>query len=592
MDRGLENVLRPSARGQVQDDRRAEPTNPSRWSGRLRRRLRSDVVHRRLIDHSFRPARLRSDITFRSAATAGSRVRERSSRIACASSAMSINQQRHTNGSGSIGQRVARGAAWVVFGAMVGKLVGVAVQVVLGWVLLPEDFAIYASALGLNLVAAALLDGGIERFLLRSGEAYERVVDAAARLATIANLLAGALVLILAAWIWLSRDDGALAAVLLVMAASAAGRTPVSMERIRLRHAMRFAAVTRVEVVAIVFRGLLSIMLAILGFGPLSLVLPLVASLPMEWWLLRRHSQGLTRHPVDGPRESVRGVLRETRWIIASNTALTLAGRGDYLTLTIAAPAVLGPYFFGFQLVVASLQLFMASFRSVLLPGLSRVGDDPIRIRMVAKRAIGATNLLLTPACAVLALLSPALIHLVWMGRWDDSIVVVQAVALSTAVRAASPVAFALMEARSRWVRVAVLNAMDGASLIAAVLVAVWLFGEDLAAIAWLVAAQRALVGIIIQRSALGTIGVGRVQTMRWLGAGMIATAVGLLLASAAGEWPSAGNVDLRDALIKTALFLLGWACFVGMFERTQVRGLIDLLRRGRSRHVGGDPPS
>ncbi len=163
----------------------------------------------------------------------------------------------------SIGRQVAFGAAWVMAGAMAGKAVGMGVQVVLGWVLVPEDFAIYAAALGLNLVAAALLDGGAERFLLRSGDSYGRVIAASTRIAYLANGLAGLVVLGIAAWAWWWRGDAVLAGVLGVMAVHAATRTPVSMLRTRLRHAMRFGTVARTEVVAIVFRGVLSVVLAL-----------------------------------------------------------------------------------------------------------------------------------------------------------------------------------------------------------------------------------------------------------------------------------------------------------------------------------------
>jgi O-antigen/teichoic acid export membrane protein len=485
----------------------------------------------------------------------------------------------------SIGRQVAFGAAWVMAGAMAGKAVGMGVQVVLGWVLVPEDFAIYAAALGLNLVAAALLDGGAERFLLRSGDSYGRVIAASTRIAYLANGLAGLAVLGIAAWAWWWRGDAVLAGVLGVMAVHAATRTPVSMLRTRLRHAMRFGTVARTEVVAIVFRGVLSVVLALSGLGAFAFVIPLVASLPVEWALLARQAKTLPKPACDGRADSVLDVLRSTRWIVAANTALTLAGRGDYLALTIAAPKVLGVYFFGFQLAVASMQLFMASFRSVLLPGLTGVGDDPVRLRAAARRAIGTVNLLLPPVCAALALLSPALVHLVWDGRWDESIVVVQAVALSTAVRAASPVGFALMEVHARWVRVAVLNAVDGASLIAVVFVGASIFGEDLAALVWLVAVQRALIGVTIQCSALRLIGVRPMSMLRWLGPGILALATGVLAVWFWGHWPSSANIDLADGVIGLSIFLAGWSTFVAVFERGQLRWGLELLRRrGRPR--------
>jgi len=474
------------------------------------------------------------------------------------------------------------GAASVAAGAMAGKAVGVFVQIALGWLLVPEDFAIYASALGLNLVTASLIDGGTGRFLLRSGEDYLRLVRPARKLAAMANGLSGVIVLGLSTWSWWYWGDGRLAAVLAVMACQTILTTPISMARIRLQHAMRFEAVARVEVTSIVLRGLMSVGLAALGFGPMAFVLPLPINLPIEWLLLSRAAGGaLPDLPAAG--ESVRGVLRSTRWIIASNTAQTLAGRGDYLALTLAAPSILASYFFGFQLAAASVQLFMSSFRLVLLPGLSWVGDDLARLRTVARRAVGVANLVFPFACGGLLLLSPTVVDAVWAGRWNDSIVVIQAVALSTAMRAGTPVAFALMEARSKWIQVAVINAANGVSLIAVVLLTVAWFGSNLTAVVVAVALQRVMMGLVVQGVALRMIGVGGFSILRWIGSGPLAMASGLAMVLLVVDLPDAERTGGADGLVALALFLVGWSAFVLVFERRHLADVSTLLRRRRA---------
>lgn len=494
---------------------------------------------------------------------------------------MSIPSPTSVTAPSSVGRRVALGAASVAAGAMAGKTVGVFVQIALGWLLAPEDFAIYASALGLNLVTASLIDGGTGRFLLRSGEDYLRLVRPARKLAAIANVISGMIVLWIAAWSWWYWADGRLAAVLAIMAGQTILVTPVSMARIRLQHAMRFAAVARIEVISVVIRGLMSVGLAALGFGPMAFVLPLLINLPIEWMLLSRAAGGaLPDAPAAG--ESVRSVLRSTRWIVASNTAQTLAGRGDYLALTLAAPSILASYFFGFQLAAASVQLFMSSLRLVLLPGLSWVGDDLTRLRTVARRAVGVANLVFPFACGGLLLLSPTVVDAVWAGRWNDSIVVIQAVALSTAMRAGTPVAFALMEARSKWIRVAVINAANGASLIAVVLLTVAWFGSNLTAVVVGVALQRVVMGFVVQGVALRMIGVGGLAILRWVASGPLAMASGLTVVLLVVDLPDAERTGVTDGLAALALFLVGWSAFVLLFERRHLADAVMLLRRRR----------
>ncbi len=94
------------------------------------------------------------------------------------------------------------------------------------------------------------------------------------------------------------------------------------------------------------------------------------------------------------------------------------------------------------------------------------------------ERSIRLAAFLIAPGGVFIAIAGPAAVHLLWEGRWDESIPVVQAIVLSASMRGLAVVSGAGVEAAGRWRWRAALEAIDGLSLIGTILASVWLGGS------------------------------------------------------------------------------------------------------------------
>ena len=72
---------------------------------------------------------------------------------------------------------VASGMLWATFGTLASKFASLAAQLVLGWVLSKEDFALYAIAISWSTIVLALRNGGTQRLLIQQGSKYEASIE-------------------------------------------------------------------------------------------------------------------------------------------------------------------------------------------------------------------------------------------------------------------------------------------------------------------------------------------------------------------------------------------------------------------------------
>lgn len=71
-----------------------------------------------------------------------------------------------------LGSRVTSGLLWSVLSIAVGKGASLFAQLILGWLLSKEDFALYAIAISWSTIVMALRNGGTQRLLIQQGTKY------------------------------------------------------------------------------------------------------------------------------------------------------------------------------------------------------------------------------------------------------------------------------------------------------------------------------------------------------------------------------------------------------------------------------------
>jgi O-antigen/teichoic acid export membrane protein len=194
------------------------------------------------------------------------------------------------------------------------------------------------------------------------------------------------------------------------------------------------------------------IFFALFGVGPLSFVLPLILIAVYEAIALGVKSSYIPESLISLDLDKILPLLKESRWIIIGTIATSVATQGDYLVVGyIAGTDVLAAYFFGFQLVVAITALFDVSVTAVMMPALSKLKEDSERQGKAFVRSVRSLLVISSLLSVVALYVIPFLIEMLWKGKWNDSIIVVQSLVLTIPFWSIVSIAKSLLAARGLW---------------------------------------------------------------------------------------------------------------------------------------------
>lgn len=332
---------------------------------------------------------------------------------------------------GSLGRRAGQGMAWMVATTMFARAGSLVTQIALGWFLTDEDFGVYALALSVALVFQVLRDGGLRVLLVQEGpEAFERNAVPAFWL-SVALASAGAVVLVGAAGPLAALfDQPALVPVLIVLAASLPIQSMAIPGLARLQLDLRFAAAGRVDLAAAVVRYGGTVALAAAGAGALAFAVPILAvavtEVGLSWWLTRVRAW---RFPMR--HREWRPLFARSKWALANSLATIVPRQSDYVALGLVAPtAVVGVYFFAYQLTFQLTTLVQNNARKVLLASFATRHEDRAWLRTSLTRVSAAAALGASAGLFVLVVVAADLEAVVWRGRWADAVPAIEILAL------------------------------------------------------------------------------------------------------------------------------------------------------------------
>lgn len=316
-----------------------------------------------------------------------------------------------------------------------------------------------------------LLDGGTANLLIQRGKEYANLASSVFLIAFLFNALAAGVLVGASGWAATFYDSPQLQVMLWILGCSVLLRAAVVLPRARLTIELQFVKLAKINSISMLCRYGSTVFFAITGFGPLSFVLPMVVSALYEWWACTtatRHLPAITiaRQP---KWRIMREILLNSRWIMLGALATSLVVNGDYLVLsTIIDQSTLGLYFFGFQLSIVLSTPLASGMQSVLLPLFSRLSLEPERQVRGYLHALSIVFSAMAPICALTALLCPVVIHLLWLGKWDDASPVAQLMFLSLVMRLVSPLNRSLIEARGKWGTQSIILCIDALGVMTA----------------------------------------------------------------------------------------------------------------------------
>ena len=325
----------------------------------------------------------------------------------------------------------ARGASLMLTASLLGRVAALLAQVVTGWVLMDEDFGLFATAIGIQAFAGVLQGGNALSYLVTLPPAARRFRTGTVFAISNGFYLIGVVpVLLLAPTLAAYFEEPGLVTLLWIMAATMMISPVRFVLRGRVNSRLAFGTGAAATIINNAFTYPLTIVLAIVLRDATALAIPVLVGSFAEvvfLWIKARPTRDDFR-----PRgRFLWPLLRQFRWLILGAAMMTLFNRGDYMVAEfLVETSVLGVYYFGYQLAVQPGRLFTTTVLNILVPVVKRLSHDKERLAAALRRllstggfAIAFVNL------GMLAIIDP-LERLIWTGKWSDTVFTVQVVSI------------------------------------------------------------------------------------------------------------------------------------------------------------------
>ncbi|MCS6296466.1 MAG: oligosaccharide flippase family protein [Nitrospira sp.] len=370
------------------------------------------------------------------------------------------------------------GMAWFFANTLVGRALSLATQFVLGWLLLPSEFGIYAFALSISTAIGAIRNGGVSQLLIQQGDRYTERAGVMTLYALAFNTLAMVILCAVAPLTDSLIDSTELPWMLACIGLSFPLGTLGAIFRAKLSIDRRFRSLAGLNTTSALVWQSSAVSLAFLGFGAFSFVLPLLIQAVYEsvaGWLMVKETPRVW-HTIEG--FSVKRLVQETSWIMGSAAVLSLAVTGDYFVVgLLREKEVVGTYFFAFQMVVTCAQLFTNGVETVFPSLLRSLNHDPTKQKEAFFKSLHTLMLTTTSVSVLLSFSVSLLIHFLWSGKWDSAVQATQMLAFSIPAWVVVSLVRALLEAQGLWRKRFLLLAAYGAGGITAAGLGAWMGG-------------------------------------------------------------------------------------------------------------------
>lgn len=342
------------------------------------------------------------------------------------------------------------GAIWFTLASVLSKSASFIAQIVLGWLLLPEDFGVYALALSISALAAGLRNGGSDQYLTQKGTEFSRHAGEVLIYSTGFNLLALAGLMCAGVVAHIVYQKPMLFWLLMLMGVGWVLAGPATLMRLSLSAGRLYKALTLATTCSDLTRQGSSILFALLGMGAVSLALPIV----LEPMVLALVVFALVR---TWPKteslclDKAKRLFSACRWNMLSNFAIALSLSGIYLVVsTLAELSDVGLFYFAMQLIVAATVPITNTINNVYFPHVAN--HQATSAGQIYAISGLKTALMLGFFLSVLLVLSiEPLVLAIWGERWHAAIPAAEYLAFCAAPLVFNTLVYSLYAARAQW---------------------------------------------------------------------------------------------------------------------------------------------
>jgi O-antigen/teichoic acid export membrane protein len=350
----------------------------------------------------------------------------------------------------TLSHRTAKGFAWMAGQSIAAKAVTTVGQIVLAWLLMPDDFGLAAVAYMFSVVPLLVQQGGIREVLIRRHRHIDEWVNPAFWMSMTLGMAGGVIMAGLAPLAANWYNEPKLLGLTLIVAALFPLDSLSIVPMASLYGHMRFRVVATVLFGQAVLQTTLMIMFAAMDFGAFSLILPrpiMAVATAIVLWIAAP-----ARLRLNPEVRRWRLLIADGGLVIGANACDLVLMFSPYLILSVLFDFdTVGLYYFAFNLSLQTQTLITQSLSGVLFPALNKLHDEPQRQAAAFLRASRVLACVMIPACLVQAALSDPVVRIVFQPKWEPAIPLLVVLSIAMALKGTGWPAAALFQAQNRF---------------------------------------------------------------------------------------------------------------------------------------------
>lgn len=456
------------------------------------------------------------------------------------------------------------GMVWVSAAIGVSKMLSFISQIILGYLLSVETYAVFGLAAATLALVAGFQNSSVAKVLIQKGENFDELFPEYSALAFQFGIVGGLVLICLGFGMQFYYEMPELFPALVIAAISVPMLAANTILIADLSHSFRFRSINQAEI----FRSLIyaTVLVSAAWLGANFLTVAIATSVAAI--IAHIHLRRLVRHSPTYFRVNTATLwtlLSANHPAIIAGFLIALAMRADYLVLgRLLDPLQLGFYTFGFMLVASLMQPISTGINRVFMPIFAKQQADAAGLASSLDRYTLAISLLSSIFCLALIGLAPSLINLAWGGKWDGAQIVILALLFAMPFRFVATIAGVVFEATGAW------ELRNKLLVVQAVLLASFagigaIYGGLPGAILGVII-QRILSGVIDftvarhlpRQSVLSTGGfLVRCFSPFLIGTALLATQIGMLDKPVSGTFLQAALYTLAAVALTTVLMFL-----------------------------------
>jgi O-antigen/teichoic acid export membrane protein len=343
--------------------------------------------------------------------------------------------------SAGLASAVKSGLAWSFLNNVSGRLISLAMGVVLARLLAPRDFGVFALAMVALNTLVSINDVGISATLVRWPGNTDEVAPTAGTLILSMSLVGYIVFFFATPWLCRLVHTPQATGVIRLLAVAVVIDGALAVPTASLTRSFRQDRRTVADVIGIVISAVVSIVLAAKGYGPWSLAWGRIAGNSVNAGLIAVFAQERIRF---GFEIKAARALLAYGVPLAGSTLLTVAVLNtDYVVIgRLLGPTALGFYVLAYNISSWAVGFLSIGIQRVSIPAFARLQDDVDSLNESFTRGMVLLVVVTIPVCVLLSSLAHPVIAFVYGQRWGPAAPALRFLALFAIVRILQSLAY------------------------------------------------------------------------------------------------------------------------------------------------------